>query len=98
MTKNRQPHNKARAAGEKADMSTNGAVYSYELGIGCREPARQRLNAAVLKRLDRAFGAAELLSDLLHRHFAHKAQTNDLALFVGQIVEHLVQLFVVELD
>src|SRR5262245_45396456 len=51
----------------------------------------------MLKRLDRALGAAKLLGNLLYGHIGHKAQTDDLALLVRKIVKHLVQLFMVEL-
>jgi len=36
----------------------------------------------MLKRLDRALGAAKLVRDLLDRHIAHKTHLDDLALIV----------------
>src|SRR4029450_2884035 len=85
-------HTVAMAAGGGGKVFTTSA-----LGVGGRQAPRQGLDATVLKGLDRALGAAKLLSSLLHGHIGHKTQTDDLALLVGKVVEHLVQLFVVEL-
>src|SRR5215211_5027998 len=61
------------------------------------ETAGQRLQAAVLQRLDRPLGAAKLVRNFLNRHIAHKAHLDDLALILSQVVERALNLFVLEL-
>ena len=70
-------------------------------GLGVRhhrlKPAGQRLQAAVLKRLDRPLGAAKLIRHFLDRHIAHKTHLDDLALIFSQVVECAIELLVLEL-